>query len=150
MMCWVMLLIKARYRQLRRESWAYVVTDGIMKAEVRLWRVLYTFLNALKSNQIFCSGNWHNLCQDVELQTITEKTCGSWNGSEQILQVGGTWITESMKNDCNQFISLMAPILHPSLDPHPVSHEILQCSHSAGRAPSCRVGPHNLLTCCHF
>lgn len=32
-----------------------------------------------------------------------------------------------MRVDCNEFISLAAPIIHPSLDPHPIHHEILQC-----------------------
>lgn len=99
----------------------------------------------------FYSGTWHDLCQDFEPKATPEKkTCVSWNGSEQILHMGGTWITAPMRVDCDEFISLTAPIVHPSLDPHPVHREILQCPPSVGRAPSCWVQSHDLLTCGHF
>lgn len=71
----------------------------------------------------------------LSLRPQLKKTCGSWNGSEQIVHVGGTRKTASRKADCSKFISLMAsiyfkhgPILHPCLDPHPIHHDILVSS----------------------
>ena len=49
-----------------------------------------------------------------------------------------------MRANYNEFISLAPPTLHPSLDPHPAHHKILQCPPSF---PSYWVRSHDLVTC---
>lgn len=99
---------------------------------------------------VFAQGTDVTCVKTLSLRPLLKNTCEFWNGSEQILRVGGTRTDASTKAECNVFISLMAPVLHPSLDPHPVHNDILQRPPSVGRAPSCWVWLHDLLRHCHF